>query len=438
MTDTMKVADIKVGDNVRIGELRLPDSFVHSIATLGILQPLVVDDKGQLIAGHRRLAGAIEAGLDEVPVHIRATNGANRIVLQVVENIQRENLSQWELAQATFDLKSDGMKYDDIAESLGIDRAEIPALVKAAKVDIADEHASQLTIEAIGAIGDAASEIEGIEVSDIARAIFDHDARDVRQAVRYAQDEVKAGLAYEELATLQNEWHEAGVVVVTDDPRHTGKTDKWDRPVRDANVILLEGYDGLGIPVSDHISEPCHVVWVHEIGFSVKAPAWDHYCVDKRRHMAKGTSELKVPETSRAGGMSDKEKEDRRKAREEKAKRYRQSGQFLLSSGNKDERYRLALRFAVEHWRSETTRSVVLALIEAGEIDKRPKGADPNWYDTQLDAWLESSFDDDTKRLEWKMRALLAHEYIEQRWGFDRVWSDLAGDLSAIEIEEDE
>ena len=46
------------------------ESVMASLRAFGFRQPLVVDKRGVVIAGHTRLAAAIKMGLQEVPVHV--------------------------------------------------------------------------------------------------------------------------------------------------------------------------------------------------------------------------------------------------------------------------------------------------------------------------------------------------------------------------------
>jgi len=76
----------------------------ESIATHGILQPLIVRDIGggtyELIAGERRLRAAKLAGLTEVPAVFRTATDAELAEMALIENIQREDLNPIEEARA--------------------------------------------------------------------------------------------------------------------------------------------------------------------------------------------------------------------------------------------------------------------------------------------------------------------------------------------------
>ena len=78
--------------------------LAQSISELGVLQPLLVRSKpgGRygLVAGHRRLAGAVQAGLAEVPVLVLGElDDTQRDLVMLVENLQREDLSPIEEAR---------------------------------------------------------------------------------------------------------------------------------------------------------------------------------------------------------------------------------------------------------------------------------------------------------------------------------------------------
>ena len=78
---------------------------MKSIEDEGVLVPLLIrpnpDGEGyEVIAGHRRKAAALWAGLTEVPVVIRELDDNQAIVAMVDSNLQRENLKPSEKAYA--------------------------------------------------------------------------------------------------------------------------------------------------------------------------------------------------------------------------------------------------------------------------------------------------------------------------------------------------
>jgi N6-adenosine-specific RNA methylase IME4 len=82
----LAIADIKIGERFRkkVGDV---SGLADSIAEVGLLHPVVVNHKRELIAGHRRLAAAKELKWESVPVHV--VNLTNLLRGQIAENIQR-------------------------------------------------------------------------------------------------------------------------------------------------------------------------------------------------------------------------------------------------------------------------------------------------------------------------------------------------------------
>ncbi|MBI2041649.1 MAG: ParB/RepB/Spo0J family partition protein [Candidatus Nealsonbacteria bacterium] len=85
-------------------------SLSDSIKEHGILQPLLVSripqkDSGgpteyQLVAGERRLLASKMAGLSQVPVIVREPTEQEKLVVALIENVQREDLNALEKAEA--------------------------------------------------------------------------------------------------------------------------------------------------------------------------------------------------------------------------------------------------------------------------------------------------------------------------------------------------
>ena len=78
-------------------------SLAHSIAQVGILQPLVVrrtSEGWELIAGERRLRAAKLAGLQTVPCLSMDADEESSSLLALVENLLRSDLDVWEEACA--------------------------------------------------------------------------------------------------------------------------------------------------------------------------------------------------------------------------------------------------------------------------------------------------------------------------------------------------
>jgi ParB family chromosome partitioning protein len=86
-------SSIVVLERQRAGYPNLGD-LVDSLQRYGLIQPIVVNTKNELIAGGRRLAAAKELKWETVPVVTRETlNDADLAELELEENVRREQLS---------------------------------------------------------------------------------------------------------------------------------------------------------------------------------------------------------------------------------------------------------------------------------------------------------------------------------------------------------
>ena len=106
------------------------EDLTNSIKEHGILQPLIINPKGEgeyeLVAGERRLRAAKMAGLKTVPVIIRKTVSKERLVLALIENIQREDLNPVEEAAAYERMSKEfKMTQDDISKKVGKARSTV-------------------------------------------------------------------------------------------------------------------------------------------------------------------------------------------------------------------------------------------------------------------------------------------------------------------------
>ncbi len=105
--------------------------LAESIRLHGILQPLVVSEAAEgylLIAGERRLRAARILGLEQVPAVVRQDSGqaSERLVLSLIENLQRENLNPLEEARGLNRLTEElGLTHEQIADRLGKQRATV-------------------------------------------------------------------------------------------------------------------------------------------------------------------------------------------------------------------------------------------------------------------------------------------------------------------------
>ncbi len=105
-------------------------ALADSLTTYGVLQPLLVREAGTLddgrtrymiVAGGRRYAAALLAGVTRLPVVVKETEGAALRMTQLVENIQRQDLAPLDEARAfqeLMDATDDIKTVSDLAKRL--------------------------------------------------------------------------------------------------------------------------------------------------------------------------------------------------------------------------------------------------------------------------------------------------------------------------------
>jgi ParB family transcriptional regulator, chromosome partitioning protein len=105
------------------------EQLSESIRSQGIIQPLVVrraDVGYELVAGERRLRAAKLAGLQNVPVVVKAVSDAEMLEMSIVENIQRENLNPMEESEAYHRLIDEfGLTQEQAAAKVGKSRSAV-------------------------------------------------------------------------------------------------------------------------------------------------------------------------------------------------------------------------------------------------------------------------------------------------------------------------
>jgi ParB/RepB/Spo0J family partition protein len=246
--------------------------LVDTIKSLGVLEPLVVSKTRAngytVIAGHRRLAAAKAAGLDDVPCIVHDDlDDRTRAEMMLVENLQRADLSPLEEAGAYRRLIDLGAKQRDLAKVVGRSQSHISKRTALLKLP----EAGRAALDSGGISIDVALDIAKLPAATAAGLFKKGVPRqwDVESAVRKHEAEEKAQAARKEL-------EKAGVRVV--DGKDVGGN-VWDH-------MLYR----LGVDEAAHASEPCHAATV-EYGGRVSL-----LCLEPARHEPDGASEIKAAE----------------------------------------------------------------------------------------------------------------------------------------------
>lgn len=136
---TLRIADIEPRkDQPRKTFDQVPlEQLADSIASLGVLQPIIVRENPllqgnyEIIAGERRWRAAKMAGLNEIPAVILDSDDFKAAQVAVVENVQREDLNAVEEALAYRTLiERFSLTQEEVARQVGKSRSAITNLLR--------------------------------------------------------------------------------------------------------------------------------------------------------------------------------------------------------------------------------------------------------------------------------------------------------------------
>ncbi|QNE36844.1 ParB/RepB/Spo0J family partition protein [Leifsonia shinshuensis] len=179
-------------------------AFIQSIKENGVLTPVLGhrnDDRTVTVrAGQRRVFAAREAGLTTIPVYLVDADevAAERIVQQMVENDQREALTDGDRAAAFQQLAFEGLSVTAIARRTGTKPKEVKTALEVVENQVAasaiQEH--QLTLDQAAVLiefdGDDEIRADLIKVATTDPAQFAHAAQRARDEKARAKTKTDA------------------------------------------------------------------------------------------------------------------------------------------------------------------------------------------------------------------------------------------------------
>lgn len=105
----IEIRAIRIGENVRRRSAS-SSGLSATVGVLGVLNPITVQelDQGEyeVVTGARRVEAARSAGIEKIGALVRVVDAKKRVLHQLVENIQRENLHPLDEAEAVARLQS--------------------------------------------------------------------------------------------------------------------------------------------------------------------------------------------------------------------------------------------------------------------------------------------------------------------------------------------
>lgn len=253
--------DIVVKEQVR-KEFTNIDELAKDIQDNGLLQPVTVyeheNEEGKyiLLMGERRFRAVKSLGHDEINAQIRLKpkNQRELMLLQVAENLQREELKPIELAQQFKILRENGMSQTEIAAQIHKSDSYVSRILGLLddlpnEIKELDERKKGLPVEAITNLKNAMKE-NPEEVKKVLKEILDEDkdlsVHQTRDILRQAKTEEKIELpkpgvskAKEPKETKKNKTEKKPVVVAVDDVEVDAQDISFD-PIKEDQRLLIE------------------------------------------------------------------------------------------------------------------------------------------------------------------------------------------------------
>lgn len=137
------------------------EELKNSIMEYGLIQPVTVRRRSgeyELVAGERRFRAAQMAGLDEIPAVIIEADNDKSAILALLENLQREDLSFFEIAESYKSLiREQGLTQTELASKVGKSQASVANKIRLLKLpplvkklirdyDLTERHARALLL----------------------------------------------------------------------------------------------------------------------------------------------------------------------------------------------------------------------------------------------------------------------------------------------------
>lgn len=135
------------------------DELANSIKENGLIQPIAVvktDDGYMIISGERRYRACKELGLKTIKTHLINADDKKVLELALVENIQRDDLTDFEKAKFINQLWASGhyAKKQDLAKAIGKSQSYISKVLKTVKlcdeiIKDLEEHKKDIGLEVL-------------------------------------------------------------------------------------------------------------------------------------------------------------------------------------------------------------------------------------------------------------------------------------------------
>lgn len=186
------------------------DELAQSIKEHGVFQPIIIKPsiKGyEIVAGERRVKASMQAGLEEIPAIVREFNDNEMMEIALLENLQRENLTCIEEAEAYEKIRTSlNLTQDELAKRIGKSRSYITNTIGLLKLP---EETKQLINENKISMGHAKilSKLESEDqINDLTKKIINEgiSVRELERITASPNDFARKNVIKKEKSTQSN------------------------------------------------------------------------------------------------------------------------------------------------------------------------------------------------------------------------------------------
>ncbi len=136
----IEISQIKTNPNQprKIFKDKELEELSNSIKENGVIQPVIVvqtDIGFELVAGERRLRASKLAGLTKIPVVIKRATDREKMIMAIIENVQRSDLNCVEEALAYYQLMDEyKLTQEEVGKKLGKERSTVANFLRILKL----------------------------------------------------------------------------------------------------------------------------------------------------------------------------------------------------------------------------------------------------------------------------------------------------------------
>ena len=213
------------------------EELANSIRTNGVVQPIVVrpaEKEGRyiLILGQRRIQASKKAGKTHIPAIVRRVSTQQAAEMTIIENLQRDDLSPMEHAEAFRILSTEfRLSQAQIGQRVGLSRESVANYMRLLKLPV------------------AVTEMLANKSLSFSKAKELMRLEDDLQVSRVAQYVVARGMTLEEIQTLVTNLEMGGSLVSPMERKPSGA--RWVDPNVRAAQTELQRILGLKVKISD-------------------------------------------------------------------------------------------------------------------------------------------------------------------------------------------